>query len=964
VQVQLQRSQPYSNCKESSRKVQTPLIERLSEPIYESSIISNASETGLSQETHQRVVRTTKSPGEMQTTKKRSLLERISEHDHHLQFRMEDRPSERLTLPRSHGSYVMASIHHHYRRPSYGRKPSSTTSRVTRSSSRPRSSTPLGFLSSQTRSGPTSSQDAQSTSTMSSRASTQSRTMIDGPRKLVNSRSLSDRLDQPGRLTRTESGSSHGTRPSMRQHMSSRTDRRSSGTMAGIYHSSSPASQILCTRVSSNTTRQCASELRNAETYHSPTTANSLTSTYSGSKTQEQAEPNRGIQIGKTAEVSLVEEVDVERHVGDGMRDGAPTLPPTAISPTSAQSAEAMHTPVPSANSRVPSVDRWALRPRYARDLVWADDIPIHTTLVAWTESAPPLPSPPSNELLNPIALKTIEDHPDLFKIVTPVDVDHLEHLLTAHPNRPLVSSICRGFREGFWPWAITEGVERPLIVDNSTRPLSDEAHINFVHEQRDAEIALERFSPAFGPDLFPGMTSIPIGVVPKPHSDKLRLVVDQSSGDFSPNSLITREHVAVPLDNLHDLGASLINARSVHGDNIPLVVFKSDVSQAYRRLPLHFLWQLFQIITIDSLRHVDRNNNFGNQGAGGLWGAFMGMVLWIAVFVKGIQDLFAYVDDSFSWEFADNMLWYEPYRKHLPAKQAKLLQLWDELHIPHVESKQVFGSTLTIIGFEVDPNAMTITMPDEARTDLLTALRSFAHPGQRRPLRDFQKLAGWMNWALNTCPLLRPGMSSLYDKMSGKVHAHQLIWVSVSLCQELTWFANRLEQSGGIHLMTSREWGKVDADVSLFCDACPIGMGFWFPARNLGFQHAIDPSTPSVGIFYYEALTVVSALHWAVHNIPLREGLHIAIYTDNSNTVDMFNTLRAQLFYNPLVMTAIDLALDFHVEFRVFHIPGEENIVSDAISRFRYDTLAVFAPLLHLLQFQPPRLTLGAEPS
>jgi hypothetical protein len=57
-------------------------------------------------------------------------------------------------------------------------------------------------------------------------------------------------------------------------------------------------------------------------------------------------------------------------------------------------------------------------------------------------------------------------------------------------------------------------------------------------------------------------------------------------------------------------------------------VVFKSDVLQAYRRIPLHYLWQLFQVVTIDSMRHVDRNNNFGNHGAGGLWGAFMGLVL------------------------------------------------------------------------------------------------------------------------------------------------------------------------------------------------------------------------------------------------------------------------------------------------------------------------------------------------
>lgn len=287
-----------------------------------------------------------------------------------------------------------------------------------------------------------------------------------------------------------------------------------------------------------------------------------------------------------------------------------------------------MPTLPPSASSRVISANRWAHRPRYAQDLVWARDEAVHVTLAVWTKSAPPLPSPPANELSNPVALRTIREHPHLFQIVTPIDIDRLEYYLSPHLNRSFVQSIIHGFHTGFWPWAVTEGVDRPLIVDNSFRPLSDEAHVSFAQEQCDAEITFGHFSPAFGPDLLPGMTSIPIGVVPKPHSVNLRLVVDQSTGEHSPNSLISHEHVAVPLDNLHHLGRCLIDARLRHGTSVSLVVFKSDVLQAYRRIPLHYLWQLFQVVTIDSMRHVDRNNNFGNHGAGGLWGAFMGLVL------------------------------------------------------------------------------------------------------------------------------------------------------------------------------------------------------------------------------------------------------------------------------------------------------------------------------------------------
>jgi hypothetical protein len=270
-------------------------------------------------------------------------------------------------------------------------------------------------------------------------------------------------------------------------------------------------------------------------------------------------------------------------------------------------------------------------------------------TLAIATERMDPLPQPPANEFLNLAALSTIRDHPHLFRIVCPVHVQTFRRYLSSHPNQPLVSSVCQGLVSGFWPWAVTDDPNRPCTWDNSSRPLKSEAHIAFVREQRDVEIQLGHFSPAFGPDLLPGMFSIPLGVVPKPHSTKLRLVVDHSAEPFSLNSMIPRDKVAVPLDNLHHLGSALRRVRASHGNTVRLVVFKSDVSQAYRRLPMHPLWQIRQVLTIDNARHVDHCNNFGNRGAGGIWGTFMGLVTWIAIFVKLLTDLFAYVDDTFS---------------------------------------------------------------------------------------------------------------------------------------------------------------------------------------------------------------------------------------------------------------------------------------------------------------------------
>jgi len=179
------------------------------------------------------------------------------------------------------------------------------------------------------------------------------------------------------------------------------------------------------------------------------------------------------------------------------------------------------------------------------------------------------------------------------------------------------------------------------------------------------------------------------------------------------------------------------------------------DVSQAYRCLPMHPLWQLRQVVTICGRHHIDNNNNFGNRGAGRLWVTFFSLVLWIAIVVKFIDDLFAYIDDAFSWEFTNILTFYQPYKKLLPTEQTNLLTLFDKIGIPHDEQKQVFGSPLQVIGFDVDPNVMTITMSLNARAELVTAIQTFADPHQHRSLKDFQHLAGWVNWALNVFPLL-----------------------------------------------------------------------------------------------------------------------------------------------------------------------------------------------------------------
>ena len=90
---------------------------------------------------------------------------------------------------------------------------------------------------------------------------------------------------------------------------------------------------------------------------------------------------------------------------------------------------------------------------------MWDPAAAVRSRTVHRTEYAEPLPSPSASEYSNLEALNTIHSHPELFQITTPINIDHFEPLLSSHSNQPFVKSVCRGLREGFWPFANTHYV-------------------------------------------------------------------------------------------------------------------------------------------------------------------------------------------------------------------------------------------------------------------------------------------------------------------------------------------------------------------------------------------------------------------------------------------------------------------------------------------------------------------------
>jgi hypothetical protein len=125
----------------------------------------------------------------------------------------------------------------------------------------------------------------------------------------------------------------------------------------------------------------------------------------------------------------------------------------------------------------------------------------------------------------------------------------------------------------------------------------------------------------------------------------------------------------------------------------------------------------------------------------------------------------------------------------------------------------------------------------------------------------------------------------------------------------ELLWFIHHVKISNGIHMLQFMEWSPYDRMATTlmgFTDASGSSMGIWFLGEYTSYQCLLPPDGPQDLIFFYEALAVCSTFY-----LGTEYGCdHIAIYSDDTNTVNMFSSLHAKPVHNSILVAAVDLAV------------------------------------------------------
>ncbi|KAF5368147.1 hypothetical protein D9615_010186 [Tricholomella constricta] len=582
--------------------------------------------------------------------------------------------------------------------------------------------------------------------------------------------------------------------------------------------------------------------------------------------------------------------------------------------------------------------------PRFRRGYVWSDSSSPHSENISpsalYTETAPPLPMPPSHLLDDPDIKRSLLAMEHHIKVETPFDVDKFESMLHDHPNQPFVESVVTGLREGFWPF--DEGDWKAEVADKMDNYSVEDLDLKAIRNFRDKEMKAGRWSEALETtELLAGMKLSPMFVVWQ--NGKGRVITDHSGSGI--NDGIPKEAGKVRYDDMHSFGTTLREARRAHpGERF--VTWKSDVASAFLNLPAHPIWQLHQVVRVDGVLHIVRRLVFGNRASPRCWCAVSGLLCWLGVRKLRIIGLHVYMDDFFCWDLEGNVIWF--HGRYRPRKQVQLLLLWDAVGCPWEDRKQEHGDVLKVIGFWVDANLGTFSLAPDTVSDIIERINEFLSSSRRHPpLRVWQQLGGHLNWLLNVLPWGRPCLTELYRKMTGKSLPSRGIPLNASVVADLSWLRDIIPSAIGVRFIEDGWWRIEDADMVMWADASTSkGLGFVF--SNRAFCYELQPCPPGVriDIFFLELVAILSAFHLAA-SLP-SPPRRLLIWSDSLNAVGALNALRvAESLHNGPLLAIAGIALQTNIDLRVCHIPGTENVRADLLSRLMLEEYGPFAGAL-----------------
>lgn len=531
----------------------------------------------------------------------------------------------------------------------------------------------------------------------------------------------------------------------------------------------------------------------------------------------------------------------------------------------------------------------------------------------------------------------------------SPFVADAWFYLLRPYPG-PLrfhINSILR--------WGTLLGYKGPEVLRFCENHRSASRDEEVIDDMIESDLLRSRISEVVSPS-FPYCAS-PLGLVDK----------DKELGTFRRIHDLSAPHKSSVNDGIDEKNGYLHYTRigeilrAILTAGRGCTILKRDVADAFRNIPIapHTRWLMG--FGWKGRWYQENCLSFGLRTAPFIFNLFAEAFHWLLQSYLGWLTLFHYLDD---------FMLIMPRNLATPALLAKLeldyILLTDLLGVPRRDDKNACGTRVVLLGFMVDTVLLQMSIPKE-KLEKVSRLTTNTLSETSLSLVDAQSLAGLLTWC---APAVQLGwvfcrrMWSFVASYGPNATAQWRKRISMLVREDLQWWSSLAASPfNGVHFFDENR-----DTMRVYTDASKVGIGgfafestidvSWHTAQAQGllsdefvFSHPIVAIDTVFDINIYEMLAVQVAIqHWGKK----WQGKRAIVYTDNTTVFQGFQKQSLASPANASLRETLLFAASIDLEIIAEWVPGKDNDLADALSRFNWEQVANLCQTLGITSSTP----------
>ncbi|XP_006818048.1 uncharacterized protein LOC100369622 [Saccoglossus kowalevskii] len=365
----------------------------------------------------------------------------------------------------------------------------------------------------------------------------------------------------------------------------------------------------------------------------------------------------------------------------------------------------------------------------------------------------------------------------------------------------------------------------------------------------------------------------------------------------------------------------------------------KFDITDAFKQLPLHpSVWHLHGI-KWDGKFYFFVRLVFGSRSSPKIFDSLSQAICWIAEHRFNVRFILHLLDD---------FLTIDPTEEVAMRSMAIMTMIFNSLRVP-LAAHKTFGPVqeLEYLGLMLNSKTMTVFLPTNKMGRITAKISEFS---TKRTVtkQELLSLLGHLNFAARVIIPGRSFISYLLQLASSVSQLHHHVTFTTACLSELSMWRQFLISWNGIHLILNSQVVS-SSDLHIFTDASSTKgfggyfQGSWFsevwPPQLLSVRH--DKLSMALLDLYP---IVIAAMLWGRHWSQQR----IRFNCDNQTTVHVLRKGRASSHchsINALLRRLTLTAMKHNFIVLAQFVPGRQNSIADALSRFQLQKFHSLAP-------------------